>query len=89
MNFIHSDLGVLPARSIVVVELDTSANVKLLDDVNFSAYQSGRAHQFYGGQARQSPIRLVVPENRHWHLTLDLGGASGTIRHSIRVIEPS
>jgi hypothetical protein len=89
MSFVHSDLGVLPARSVVVVELDTAANVKLLDEANFSAYQSGRQHRYFGGQARRSPVRIPVPESRHWHLTLDLGGASGNIRYSIGVIRPS
>ena len=87
MNFIHSDLGILPARSVVVVVLDTAANVKLLDEVNFSAYQRGQNHHFYGGQAVRSPVRLSVPDSRHWHLTLDLGGASGNIRYSIRVVK--
>ena len=89
MNFIHSDLGVLPAHSVVVVELDTAANVRLLDEVNFSAFQQGRDHRCVGGQAKQSPVRLPVPNAGHWHLTLDLGGAAGTIRHSVRVIRPS
>jgi hypothetical protein len=88
MNFLHSDLGVLPASSIVVVELDKAANVKLLDEVNFSAYQRGQRHHFFGGQAKRSPVRLAVPESRHWHLALDLGGVSGNIRYSIQVVRP-
>jgi hypothetical protein len=86
MNFVHSDLGVLSAGSVVVVNLDTAANVRLLDETNFRAYQQGQQHRFYGGQARRSPLRIQVPASGHWHVALDLGGASGSIRSSITVI---
>jgi hypothetical protein len=86
MNFLHSDLGLLPAGSVVQVQLDAAANVKLLDPSNFEHYRRGESHHYYGGQARRSPVRIPVPATGHWHLALDLGGASGTIRHSIAVI---
>ena len=89
MNFVHSDLGQLTVRSIVVVELDTAAIVKLMDDSNFRAYQRGQQHRFFGGQAKRSPVRLSVPATGHWHLALDLGGATGTIRSSVRVVPPA
>lgn len=86
MNFLHSDLGVLPVNSVVQVSLDRAANVKLLDQSNFESYRKGQAHHYYGGLARQSPVRIPVPATRRWHLALDLAGAGGTIRHSIEVI---
>ena len=35
----------------------------------------------------ESPIDLVVPYTGHWHTVIDLGGGSGTIRHSISIIK--
>ncbi len=67
---------------MVEIEVDTAANVFLVDSSNFSAYRNGRQYRYYGGQARRSPVRLAVPRTGHWYLVLDLGGYPGSIRHS-------
>jgi hypothetical protein len=33
------------------------------------------------------PARIQVPHNGHWNITLDLGGDSATIRHSINILK--
>ena len=35
---------------------------------------------------RKSPVRLVIPRDGHWHVTVDLQGLRGTTRSSIKVI---
>jgi hypothetical protein len=84
-DFIHYDLGQQTAGAIVVVELDARANVQLVDGTNFQNYRSARQYRFVGGQALRSPVRLEVPHSGHWHVVIDLGGASGSIRSAVQV----
>jgi len=83
MNFLHSELN-LSSGDIVVVDLDKQANVRLLDNANFSKYKRGESHSYFGGHATKSPIRIVVPHAGIWNVVVDLGGYSGTVKASIR-----
>jgi hypothetical protein len=85
MNFLHYDLHLGPYES-VEVRLDKQANVRLLDHTNFSSYQHGGRHTYYGGLAKVSPVHLRPPHSGRWHLVIDLGGYAGTVRASARVI---
>lgn len=84
MNYLHYDLQ-LSESDVVVVTLDKQANVQLLDDSNYSKYRRGETFRYYGGLAKKSPVRLQPPHAGHWHLTVDLGGYSGTVRASVSV----
>ncbi len=84
-NHLHSDCH-LNDGDVVVVTLDHQANVMLLDDLNYSNYKSGRSFHYHGGHAKVSPIRITAPSTGHWNVIIDLGGGSGTIRHSINII---
>ena len=87
MKFIHHDLGNLTSGQIVLVTLKGSAaNVRLMDSSNFSSYRAGRRHRYYGGHARRSPVRLVVPRSGHWHVAIDLGGYRGRIGSGVEVL---
>lgn len=86
MNFLHYDFT-LESDDIVEVTLDKQANVRLLDDINFSQYKRGQKHSYYGGLAKQSPVRLKPPTPGHWNLVIDLGGYAGTVRASARIIK--
>jgi hypothetical protein len=66
--------------------LDRQANVRLLDDVNFYAYRSGRQHRYYGGRATRSPVTIPVPHSGRWHVVVDLGGYGGHVSASVAVI---
>ncbi len=85
MNFLHYDLN-LSSNDVVEVNLDKQANVRLLDDINFSKYKSGQQHKYYGGLAKVNPIRISTPHSGHWNLVIDLGGYPGTVRASVRTI---
>ena len=86
MDFVHYDLHQLSAGEVVEVTLANAANVRLLDEHNFALYRQGAQHRFYGGYVTQSPYRLNVPSAGHWHVVIDLGGYSGQIRSSVRVM---
>ena len=85
MNFLNYDLQ-LSSGDVVEVTLDKQANVRLLDDTNYSYYQRGERHTYYGGLATKSPTHLRPPHSGHWHVVIDLGGYAGTVNASVRVI---
>ena len=84
MNYLHEDFS-LNSGDDVVVTLDSQANVRLLDDVNYGRYQRGEQHSYFGGLVRVSPVRIPAPQSGHWHVVIDLGGYAGTIRASVVV----
>lgn len=84
-DFIHQE-GNLQSGSVVSVTLDQQANVLLLDDLNFMNYRSGRQFRYFGGLATESPFNISVPRTDHWHIVIDLGGASGNVRYSVNVL---
>lgn len=86
MNFLKYDLGQLLKGQIVEVTLSSQANVKLMDFSNFNSYRNGRRHRYYGGLATKTPVRLTVPSNGHWYVTIDLGGYAGTVKAGVNVL---
>jgi hypothetical protein len=86
MDFVHHDLSQLSGGEVVQVTLATAANVRLLDEPNFSAYRQGRQYRYYGGYVTRSPYTVRIPGSGHWHLVLDLGGYAGQIRSSVQVL---
>jgi hypothetical protein len=86
MNFTHYDLHVLRAGQVVTINLSGhSANIKLMDSINFNNYRNGRRHNYFGGHATTSLTNITVPSNGHWHLAIDLAGYTGTVRSSVNV----
>lgn len=87
MKFQSYDLGQLKGGEIVEVSLKgSSANVKLMNSSNFSSYKAGRRHSYYGGHVTRSPYNVSVPSSGRWYITIDLGGYSGRISSSVRVL---
>lgn len=86
MQFLKHDLGQRSSGEIVEVTLSSAANVRLLDSSNFQNYRNGRRHRYYGGYAKRSPVRLKIPNSGHWYAVVDLGGYSGRVKSSVRVL---
>lgn len=86
MSFLHQR-EYLDSGDLVIVDCDHQCNVRLTDDHNFSALRSGGRHTYHGGFYQRLPARIQVPGTGWWNITLDLGGRSARIRHSIRVIK--
>lgn len=86
MNFLHYEFD-LSADDAVEVTLDKQANVRLLDDANFTAFRDGRQHRYHGGLVKSSPFRLAAPHAGRWHVVVDLGGYAGTVRASAHVLQ--
>lgn len=84
MNYLHYQLD-LKSGDVVEVTLDKAANVRLLDPTNYSLYRRGQPHRYHGGYAKESPVLLSAPHAGSWHLVVDLGGYSGSVRASVNV----
>ena len=87
MNYSVYDLKQRKPGEIIEVQLSAAANVLLLDSSNYSSFQAGRRHRYYGGLARRSPLRLTVPRAGHWFLVVHMEGLRGRVRHSMRVLQ--
>lgn len=86
MQFQHYDLGYVEARKIVEVTLGYSANVRILTSTNYANFKAGRRHQFIGGNVTKSPFRATLPTSGTWFVVVDLGGYSGKIKSSVKVL---
>ena len=86
-NFTHYDLKQQRAGVTIEITLSAVANVRLMNDSNFSLYKQAMKHQFVGGVARKSPIRLSIPKSGHWHVVVDMEGLHGQSESRIRIIE--
>lgn len=87
MKFDHYNFGYQKRGTIVEVTLSgNAANVQLLDNLNFQNYKSGRQYRYSGGLVDRSPIQLMVPRDGHWHVTVDLQGLRGRVKHSARIL---
>ena len=77
-NYEHYDLGFVfvgfDEVKIVEVELNYSANVLLMEDLDFDSYKLGMSCSYYGGYAQKSPVRIKIPNAGHWHVVVDNGG---------------
>lgn len=71
---------------VVEVELTSQANVRLLDGPNLRRFRRGERHEFYGGLAKGSPVRIPVPGAGRWYVVVDLGGYGGSLRASVRLL---
>lgn len=85
MNFLHSR-EYLEKGDVVVVDCSHQCNVMLTDDSNFQRYRSGSRFEYFGGHYTRLPAQITAPRSGHWNITIDLGGGSATIRHSIQII---
>lgn len=85
MNYLHYQFSAGPG-DIIEVTLDTQANVLLLDSTDYSRYRRGEGFRYYGGLAKTSPVRLSPTHHGTWHVCIDLGGYSGTVKAAARLI---
>ena len=86
MQFIKHDLGQRSGGEIVEVTLSNAATVRLMDSSNFHNYRNGRRHRYYGGHVKHSPFRLKIPNSGRWYVAVDLGGYSGRVGSSVRML---
>lgn len=82
----HNDLGHRNRGEIVEITLTSGANVRLMDSSDFASYKRDRRHQYIGGLAKRSPLRLQIPRSGHWHIAIDMEGLRGSTKASVRMV---
>jgi hypothetical protein len=86
MNFIHSR-EYLSKGDVVVVDCSHQCNIMITTDSNFGKYKSGQRFEYCGGHYKMLPAEIIVPKTGYWNITIDLGGRSARIKHSIQIIK--
>jgi hypothetical protein len=85
MKYLQYDFQITP-KDTIRVDLDSQANVRLLDPQNFQSYRQGQKHNYFGGLVKQSPYYIKPPRSGHWHLVIDLGGYAGKIAATVSIV---
>ncbi len=87
MHFTHYDLGYRKNGEIAEVTLSgNAANIRLVNSSNLSNYKNGKPHRYYGGLAKQFPVKLAIPNSDNWHIVVDMQGLQGQVRSSARIL---
>ncbi|GAB2734325.1 DUF1883 domain-containing protein [Amycolatopsis magusensis] len=68
------DLGMVQRETVITVRLNAMANVRLLTEVNYTAYQRKQYYKMHGGVATTPLFKISVPATAHWYLVLDVEG---------------
>ncbi len=71
---------------IIEVILSGAAYVRLVDTKNFHRYKLGRSFDYWGGVARKSPLRFLIPESNRYFVLVDTDGIGGTVTADVQVI---
>jgi len=91
MRYAYRDLGKQAKGDTVIVRWSggASADVLLLDPVNFTKYREARLPVRYshGGRYRRSPAELTIPEDGRWYVVADLHGYSELAEATVEMPE--
>ena len=85
MNYLQSEVSTHPGDIVEVTLHGNAANVLILDSSNFLKYQHGKSFTYFGGHYKMSLVRIRPPAG-NWHVVVDLGGRTGTVKAAVRVI---
>lgn len=84
MQFLHKR-EFLNKGDVVEVDCSHQCNVRLTTDSQFSNFKNGRRHEYYGGFYERLPARIAAPQSGNWNITIDIGGGSANLTHSITI----
>ncbi|MCB5205086.1 DUF1883 domain-containing protein [Neorhizobium sp. T786] len=88
-RFTHYDIKGQRAGTVVEVTLNTVNNVRMMNVGNFQRFRELLDFKYIGGVAKKSPVRLVIPEDGHWHVIVDMEGHHVLADSSVKVIPPA
>lgn len=61
-------------RISVEVNLNHSADVFLVDSMNFQKYKAGQNFKYFGGHYTKTPVNISVQGTGRWYLIVHGGG---------------
>lgn len=77
MRFLFHDLGYLQSDTTVQVALSgSSANVRLMDAINYNRYRAGKTYRATSWYVSRSPFQVTTPHNGYWYVVIDRQGRS-------------
>lgn len=86
MKVTHFSLGRRQRGDTVEITLTNSANVRLMNDINFSRYKrKSDNYKFLGGEVRNRIFHLTIPNSGYWYVVIDRGETGGEVRSSVNV----
>ncbi len=86
VEFLEWDLGTTSCGSNVVVTLrGAESDVFLLTPRDLARFRSMQPFSFTGGHFQSSSVRLIVPQDDHWHLVV-VPGPLGRVEASVRLV---
>jgi hypothetical protein len=85
-RFTHYDLKPQRAGTAIEVTLSAVNNIRLMNAANYQRFTERLDFKYVGGVSRKSPVRLVIPENGHWHLIVDSEGHHGLAESSVKML---
>lgn len=90
MQHIHAR-EYLEEGDLFVVSCEYHCNVQVMDDVNYSIYNSGGSYRYWGGHYKRFPARIAVPSSGYWTVVIDFGGdwPSSSFRYGIQTLKRS
>jgi hypothetical protein len=86
MRFVHNR-EYLNTGDIVVVQCSHQCNVRVMSDVDFQSFKSGRSHNYHGGHFKMLPARVAVPHSGYWNTTIDLGGSPSPFKYGVSYLK--
>ncbi len=79
MSYLHYKMHAGPQHTIHVRLTDT-ANVRLLDPLNYYKYRAGRPYKASGESSQEVIVNLKPPHAGEWHVIIDLKGQGEEVR---------
>jgi hypothetical protein len=72
------DLGWLTRATVVRVDIDVMANVRLMTKANVDAYKRRIAYRMIGGVATKRTFDIRIPIDGHWYVAVDTEGLNAS-----------
>jgi hypothetical protein len=86
MNFLHYQVDTGPEH-VIQVKLTGSAEVRLLDTMNFAKYKLGKSYAATAGPETTEIVKFVPPYKGKWHIVVDVGGRGGGVRALVDIVK--
>jgi hypothetical protein len=86
MNYLHYKVNAGPTKTIKV-SLSDSANVRLLDTLNYYKYRLGKSYKSSSEHTDKIACTLTPPHKGEWHVVVDLAGQGSEVRAFVEVVD--
>ena len=85
MNYLHYKVQAGPNK-VIKVSLSDSANVRLLDTLNYYKYRLGKSYQSNSEHSGKMACTFTPPHKGEWHVVVDLSGQGSEVRAFVEVV---